>query len=319
MDPQKTLSNELHRQKRKRYPTRSVVTDFPYDLIQADLVEMHSLLPWNKGYPYLLTMVDSFSKRGFARPLKNKTGKEVTAAFTDVLKEIGKPVKNLQTDQGKEFYNREFQRLVKDQNIMHYHTYTDKKASIVERFNRSLKMLMWKKFTQMNNFKWVKILPNILKEYNNRHHRTIKMSPNQVSQKNIHQVKQNILDSQKRKKSAGVRKPFHDGDIVRISRVKNVFDKEASKPNWSEELFKIVNVQKTKPVTYDLQDLLGEDIKGSFYHQELQKTSIPDYSRIEKVIARKKAADGTPLIRVKWQGYSNRFNQWIPLSKTKKL
>ena len=50
MDPQESLSYELHRQKRKRYATRSVVTDFPYDLIQADLVEMHSLLPWNKKY-----------------------------------------------------------------------------------------------------------------------------------------------------------------------------------------------------------------------------------------------------------------------------
>ena len=318
MDPQEILSNELHRQKRKRYATRSVVTDFPYDLIQADLVEMHSLLPWNKKYPYLLTVIDTFSKKGYGRALRNKTGKEVTAAFEDVLKEIGKPVKNLQTDQGKEFYNRDFQRLLKEQNIIHYHTYTDKKASIVERFNRSLKMLMWKKFTQMNNFKWVNILPKIINQYNNRFHRTIKMAPNQVSRRNLAQVKQNILDSQKGKKTT-VRKPLHLGDVVRISRLKNIFDKEATKPNWSEEVFKIVNVQKTRPVTYDLQDLLGEDIKGSFYHQELQKTSIPDYGRIEKVIARKTATDGTPLIRVKWQGYSNRFNQWIPLSKTTKL
>ncbi|KAL6417814.1 hypothetical protein ACFW04_012515 [Cataglyphis niger] len=93
-----------------------------------------------------------------------------------------KPPKNLQTN-GKEFYNKDFQKLMKQNEINHYSTYSDKKAAIVERFNRSLKELMWKQFSIQGNYKWVDILPNLLNIYNNRKHRTIGITPCEASEK----------------------------------------------------------------------------------------------------------------------------------------
>lgn len=101
------------------------------------------------------------------------------------------------------------------------------------------------------------------------------------------------------------------GDKVRISRTKGIFEK-GYLPNWSEEIFTIVQVLHTTPVTYKLQDTLGDLIEGSFYEQELQKTQQEIY-RVEKVLQKKKI-NGVEHALVKWSGYSSKFNQWIPTS-----
>ena len=97
---------------------------------------------------------------------------------------------------------------------------------------------------------------------------------------------------------------FKIGDYVRISKYKNIFSK-CYLPNWSEEIFIINKVKNTVPWTYLINDLNGEEIKGSFYEKELQKTDQEEF-RIEKVIKKK----GNKLY-VKWQGYDNSFNRWI--------
>ena len=89
--------------------------------------------------------------------------------------------------------------------------------------------------------------------------------------------------------------------------------------NWSEELFVISKILPTHPLTYHLEDLLGTPIKGSFYAEELQKTKIPDYARIEKILSKKTLSNGQKMIRVKWKGYDTRFHQWIPAQSSWKL
>ena len=97
---------------------------------------------------------------------------------------------------------------------------------------------------------------------------------------------------------------FKVGDHVRISKYKIIFAKGYN-PNWSEEFFVVSNIKKTVPWTYVVSDLNGEEITGSFYEKELQKTNQKEF-RIEKVLKRK----GDKLY-VKWKGYDNRFNSWI--------
>ena len=94
---------------------------------------------------------------------------------------------------------------------------------------------------------------------------------------------------------------FKAGDHVRISKYKNIFAKGYA-PNWSEEMFV---VKKTLSWTYVISDLSGEEIVGSFYEKELQKTNQKEF-RIEKVI--KKKGDK---FYVKWRGYNHSFNSWI--------
>ena len=97
---------------------------------------------------------------------------------------------------------------------------------------------------------------------------------------------------------------FQVSDYVRISKYKNIFAKGYI-PNWSEEVFVISKIENTVPWTYATNDLNGEEIIGTFYEKELQKTNQEEF-RIGKVIKKK----GNKLY-VKWKGYDNSFNSWI--------
>ena len=308
---QAQLASELHKPARKNYPRRQTITFGIDDLWQADLVEMHELASKNKKYNYMLTVIDTFSKQAFAIPIKNKTGQAVTEAFEGILKK--KKPNNLQTDQGKEFFNKTFQNLMKQHNINHYHTFSNKKATIVERFNRTLKSRMWKKFTELNSQNWLDILDDLIKEYNASYHTTIKRAPNEVNKSNEAMIRE-LLE---KPKTQPTKPKFKIGDIVRISRAKGIFEK-GYKFNWSEELFKITKVLKTTPTTYSIEDMSGEKVDGCFYNEELQKTTIPNYARIEKVL-RKKIVDGKVYLRVKWKDYDNKFNSWILQDDSVKL
>ena len=97
---------------------------------------------------------------------------------------------------------------------------------------------------------------------------------------------------------------FKVGDHVRISKYKNIFAKGYT-PNCSEEVFISSKIKNTVPWTYVINDLNGEEIIGTFYEKELQKTNQQEF-RIEKVIKRK----GDKLY-VKWKGFDNSFHSWI--------
>ena len=137
-------------------------------------------------------------------------------------------------------------------------------------------------------------------------HSSIKMSPTEASKKvNEKKVFANLYEDEIYMKPG---KPkFSIGDKVKISKYKRkVFDKGYT-PNWTEEVFVIDKINLTKPVTYNIVDLLGEKVEGSFYGKELQKAKQQTF-RIEKVVRRdnkkKKAL-------VKWKGYSDKFNSWV--------
>ena len=144
----------------------------------ADLVEVQSIAKQNKGFRYILVIIDEFSKYAWAQPIKKKTGKDVTEAFVKILKSAnGHKPQNLQTDAGKEFYNQVFQNLMKQQNVYHFSTLGGAKASIVERFNRTLKSKLYKYFTAANMLKYVDVLPKLMYQYNHTYHKSIRMSP----------------------------------------------------------------------------------------------------------------------------------------------
>ena len=144
------------------------------------------------------------------------------------------------------------------------------------------------------------VFDNIVNKYNNTVHRTIKMKP--IDVKDNTYVDSMELHS---KKEVNHKDPkFKVGDPVRISKYKNIFAK-GYMPNWSEEVFVFKKVKNTVPWTYVINDLNGEEIIGTFYEKELQKTNQKEF-RIEKVLKR----DGDKL-HVKWKGCNNSFNSWI--------
>lgn len=293
------LVNEIHTRARRNFKRRTVILKGINDLWQADLVEMGDYSADNKGYRYLLTVIDAFSKFAWAVPVKNKSGPEVTQAIEQVL--VKQSPTHLQTDNGKEFYNVHFQRLMKKYNINHYSTYSTLKASIVERFNRTLKGWMWKQFSLNGSYNWIENIQNLVDKYNSTVHRTIKMRPRDVNLKNEKHLLQTVYSKIK----IFPRPKFKVNDKVRISKYKHVFEKGYT-PNWTTEVFKIKTVKKTNPVTYVLEDYRNNNIQGSFYEQELIKAKHPDVYLVQKVLKQK----GSKLY-VKWLGFSNEHNSWI--------
>lgn len=305
MNIKREITKELHRAARRRFPRRRVIIKYIDETWEGDLVDMQAYTKFNKGFSFMLTLIDTFSKQAFAHPLKNKSASEVTKAMEKVFLTSKRSPINFHTDQGKEFYNLKFQNLMKKYNINHYSTFSSIKASIVERFNRTLKSRMWKEFSYRGSYKWIDILDDLIFEYNNTVHRTIQMKPNEVNNTTQKIIRDKHIFQMNDFKS--LRKPkFRVNDMVRISKYKHVFEKGYT-PNWTTELFKIKNVKNTDPVTYLLTDYMENEIKGSFYEYELNKTNFPDKYLVEKVIKKKSNGDSY----VKWLGFSPEHNSCI--------
>lgn len=293
------LVKELHKQVRKNFRRRQVVQKGFNDTWEIDLIEMIPHSKDNKSFKYILTVIDIFSKFAYAVPVKNKSGNHVASAMERVL-ESSKP-KNIHSDQGKEFFNKTFQNLMDRFSINHYHTFSKMKASIVERFNRTLKNKMWRQFSIQGSYKWLPILDKIIWDYNNSVHRTIKMKPKKVNYKNEKKLLKTVNNRIKKFQIGKLLK----ADYVRISKEKGIFSK-GYLPNWSTEIFKVHKVNMTYPVTYTLVDLNGNLIAGKFYEHELQKTRNINTYLVEKVL--KRIGDN---VLVKWLGFDSSQNSWI--------
>lgn len=295
--------NEIHRSARKNFQRRNVILKGIGDLWQADLIDLQGYAKSNKGFKYVLTVIDAFSKFAWTTPLKTKEKREVKLAMDGILRNSSAP-KNLQTDFGKEFYNNEFEHLMKSYKINHYSTFSTKKASIVERLIRTLKSKLYKYFSLSGKYKWIgKPLNDIVYTYNNSVHRTIKYKPKDVNKINESIVKQNIKNTQC--KVMKTKNKFKVGEFVRISKFKAQFQKGYT-PNWSTEIFAIKKINSTVPNTYIIEDQRKQPILGSFYEQELQKVKYPNLYLVEKVLKKK----GNKLY-VKWLGLNDSENSWI--------
>ena len=134
-------------------------------------------MKYNDQYSYISCVIDVFSKFAWSIPLKNKNAGSIFDAVKSIVKSSSRAPERIWVDQGSEFYNKDFQKWIKDNNIVMYSTYGEFKSAVVERFIRTLKDMMTKEFTEKNTRNWVKLLPKVLDMYNNRFHKTIKMSP----------------------------------------------------------------------------------------------------------------------------------------------
>ena len=250
----------LHKRTRKPKFRRTLVFK-PRDLWQIDLLDMQKYSKENDGYRYICVIIDCFSRYVWVKPLKNKTGKATVKALALLL--MNERPKLIQADQGTEFFNRDVKRMLEAFGPKLYHTYTDKKAAIVERVQRTLRGRLGRLFTKRGNFKWIDKIDDVVTAYNNTHHSSIKMKPADVDEEHIANIFFNSLPNLKKTIK------FSNGDRVRILIKKNQFAKEFEK-SWSEEIFKVKRIQNTNPITYLIEDLDGEDIIGGFYTEELQ-------------------------------------------------
>ena len=176
-----------------------------------------------------------------------------------------------------------------------YSTHNEGKSVVAERFIRTLKNKIYKHITSLSANVCIDKLDDIVNEYNNTYHRRIKMKPMDVKSNTYINFGKEVNDKDPR---------FKVDDLVRISKYKNIFAKGYT-PNRSEKVFVITKVKSTVPWTFIINDLNGEEIIGTFYGKELQKTNKKEF-RTEKVTNKK----GNKLY-VKWKAYDNSFNSWI--------
>ncbi|XP_037891516.1 uncharacterized protein LOC119638665 [Glossina fuscipes] len=267
------------------------------DLWQTDLVEMISYAVQKNGYRYILTVIDTFSKKAWVMAVKNKNAQYVMNAMKGIFEKNHRKPKNLQTDNGKEFFNNQFHQLMQNNHINHYSTYSVLKASIVERFNRILKGMMWKEFIFQGTYKWIHIYKDLFDKYDNTFHRTMKMTPKQVNSSN----EKSLLDTVYSNLKIFKRPKFKTNDYVRISKYKHQFEKGYT-PNWTTEIFRVKTIRNTNRNTYLLEDYQGREVKGGFYEYELMKTKFPQTYLVEKVVKRR-----GNMVYVKW--FDNSFTK----------
>ena len=314
-----------HKPIRRKFARNKTITGQIDQQWQLDLMDMQALASHNDGFRYVVTAIDVFSRYAWATPTKTKGGAAVTKAFETMTTE--RQPCSVQTDKGKEFLNKTFQDHLKSKNIEFFTSENDDiKASLVERLNRSLKEKLWRYFTHKRTYRYLDVLDQVVSSYNRTYHKTLKMPPADVSLENSETIfyrhdlptkKQIERLWKKTARPADTQSLIAPGDRVRMLRSKGAFDK-GYEGNWKEE---VVNVAKTLGSRgFELQDDTGEEIKGVFYPEEIQKVTKSRYGKSKYLIdevLRYKTVKGKRLAFVRWKGYDNKFNEWIPFNQIK--
>ena len=305
-----------HRQRRNIHRYRRVMTKYRNYLWQIDLLvfttERYARV--NSGFKYILCCIDTFSKKLWTWALKTKSADEVYTALSRRILASNPRVLKIQTDQGLEFFNNRFKEFLRDAGVQLYHSFTDKKASIVERCQRTIRNRLGKYWESTGRLRWVDVLPEITESYNNSFHRTIGMTPNQVTNSDEHRelIKSRMYPKPNRGEPgyakyreqriknrhmvAAAKKKIKIGDFVRVLTDRKTFPKESDK-NFSNEIFRVIGIRDAiaegftnyddEPITFKIERLRGariprgraverRSIRGSFYLRELQKVKRPE-------------------------------------------
>ena len=233
----KNRIHSLHRPKRHKFPRRKIITRYPGNILQSDLIDMQKYSMKNSGYNFILVVIDCFSKKVWVKPLKTKRGDETAAALRSIFLSMRYPIQSLIVDEGLEYVNRFVKMLLDEYNVHMYHIRTRLKASTAERVNKTIKEQIWKYFTQTGKQRWIDVIDDIVANYNNTFHTTIKMAPNEVTWHNRKKVFKTMYPHINDRITCRLKV----GDKVRVALRKDIFEKGYTQ-NWSDEIFIIKRV-----------------------------------------------------------------------------
>ena len=200
-----------------------------------------------------------------------------------------------------------------------FYTFNETKAAYAERVIRTLKTVVYRYFTHNQTYKYDK-LQDFVNDYNNRPHRSLsEKSPMEITKGNEDITWKHLyIDTLKRNKySKSKRKPlktfkYKRGDLVRLSHLKKVFDRDYQE-KWTEEIFKVESRKLRQGIpVYKIVDYVDDPVQGTFYEPELQRVrkDVNSLFRVENIL-RKRRRNGRREVFVKWLGWPNKFNSWI--------
>lgn len=300
-----TLHREFHKNTRNISFSR-----FKRYQFQMDLVEIQSYAKANDGIRYLLNVIDTFTRYAFVRPLTDKHGKTVISAFKSIINEAEIKPYMIVMDKGTEFNNREFIQLCQDLNIKLINPSASTHAAYIERFNRTFQSILYKYLSENETNRFIDVLQDLVRSYNRRVHRIIKMSPLEAETNPDAALQINLNVAKTYEKLPRKKPNLKIGDYVRIAKQKGKFSRGYNEQT-THEIFRIykIDIKKKIPLYY-LEDYNGEEkIQGGFYEFELTLVNTEIF-RIEKVIKRRRFK-GKNQIFVKWKGFSDKYNEWI--------
>ena len=303
---------------RKLKQTSPIYVYYKRQLFQADLIEfdMAEQVEANDDYRYMLTVIDCFTKMVWLYKLKDKQTKTVIEQFRVLFQECDELPANLQTDLGKEFNSRAFAEFLENAGVNHYFAYGDRKVSIVERFNRTIQVLLYAMMDHHNTHEWTDLMDDARQIYISRRHSTIKMTPQAAE---LSENQSALLRTAQERYSKFKKKlpQLQVGDYVRMAGLKSRFTRGYLQ-HYSNEVFQVHAVLTNLPTPrYTLKDLDNEVIEDApFWPNELVKFNWDENTEwdIEEVLDRRQH-NGRREILVKWLGWPEKFNSWIPASR----
>ena len=216
----KELAEELHKPIIINFNKGKVHSPFIDNIWDADLADMQLISKFNKGFRFLLCVIDIYSKYARVITLKDKKCANV---FHEILKESNKKPSKIWVDKGSVFYNRSMKSWLEKNGIEMYSMHNEGKSVIAERFIRTLKNKIYKYMFHASVSKNVYIdkLDDIVNEYNNTYQNIIKMKPIDVKSNTYIESSKEINNKDPK---------FKIGDTVRISKYKNI--SKGYTPNW---------------------------------------------------------------------------------------
>jgi len=301
-----------HKPAPRVFPRQKILMSSLDEQWDADVMDMQKFSRHNSGYRYLAVFIDIFSRYIWVEPLKTKKNEDMLRAINRVFKKGRKPL-YLRTDQGNEYTGKYVQHFLRKNNVHHFTALNPMHANYAERVIRTLKGKIYRFFTANQTKKYIDHLDDIVSSYLNTVHRSTKMRPIDITEKNSQEIYEKLyLPQQIELENKAHKYNYKLGDKVHMAMNRGVFNK-AYKETYFQEIFVILDRIPSHPPRYRLVDLLKQHVKGTFYEQQL--TKIPyDYTgglqRVEKVIRYRNGVTGKEAL-IRWKGYAPSYDTWL--------
>ena len=302
--------NRGHRSPLKRKNLYAPGPLYQFDADTAYMIEYHSA---NQPYKYFMLMIDVFSKVVRAKAMRSLQAASSAETVGALLDEGPLPLK-LRTDRGSEFGNRRVKELLERRGVEHFLTHNEKKANVAERAIRTIKNRLTRYMDKNQTHDWVPVLERVVSAYNRSYHRSIGMAPEEVTNDERYELWMRFERARWEKEVTNQKFKYKVGDLVRVAFLAKAFRKDYDQ-QWSSETYSITERKVVEGIVqYAVKTYDNEAVTGYWYQTELQKVEAPADAvyNVERVIRRRRRRGGAEEVLVKWQGWSDRFNSWIP-------
>lgn len=314
---------------RRRFRRNKIIAHGVNDQFDIDLCDLSRLARYNSNVKFLLVAIDVFSRFAVVRPLKNKTAVSVEKALESIFTGDHDQVMRVRSDLGSEFKNSVVKQFFENKGIKQYFSTNVLKCQIVERFNQTLKQLIFRYLFEKNSYRYLDALGDIVEAYNKRPHRSLLgLSPAEVTEENQARLWNRMYVTSGIGKGKGSNKrkvqqfKFNINDFVRVSQAKKTFER-AYNQKFSLEPFQIsARFYRHGIPVYMLKDMQGEGLSEPFFYEsELQGIKVKSNDELWKVekILKTRGKGKQQEVLVKWYGFPDKFNQWQLKSSLKSI